>query len=318
MRIPKRLVLLVLLTLAISNRLAGESGPALSINEYRERLDQIAARADLLQEHPEQSSQLVTEIPDQLTVNTGRRTITVSFRDLKNDLAGFVSAEAQQRPGQLTQIRNYLGELQAAAGSGTADTAAEQQKLTEILSRREFNKVKGPGVVDTLLAKIFRWLERLFGKAHISRGATNKFLQGVIYTLVGVAVLLMLLWAIRSLRRKEDELIPREIMPFAPSAKSWRTWLAEARQSAEMQDWRNAIHLAYWAGISSLESGGAWKPNRARTPREYLRLLGTRSPNHPPLSALTRKFEVIWYGERAAAESDFQETLAQLERLGCR
>jgi hypothetical protein len=172
-------------------------------------------------------------------------------------------------------------------------------------------------VVESLLGRIFRWLGRLFGNAHISRGATNRFLQAVIYTLVGVAVLLMLIWTVRSLRRKEIDL-PREIMPFAPSAKNWRTWLAEARQSAEMQDWRNAIHLAYWAGISSLEAGGAWKPNRARTPREYLRLLGTRSPNHPPLSVLTRKFEVIWYGERAAAEADFQETLAQLERLGCR
>jgi len=27
---------------------------------------------------------------------------------------------------------------------------------------------------------------------------------------------------------------------------------------------------------------------------------------------------VIWYGDRDAGESDFQETLGQLERLGCR
>jgi hypothetical protein len=151
----------------------------------------------------------------------------------------------------------------------------------------------------------------------VGSGATGNVMHGIVYTLVGLAVLLMVLWTVRNLRRKEED-APREIMPFAPSAKNWRTWLAEARQSAEAQDWRNAIHLAYWAGISSLEAGGAWKPNRARTPREYLRLLGTRSPNHRPLTALTRKFEVVWYGKRDAGEADFQETLVQLEQLGCR
>jgi hypothetical protein len=87
---------------------------------------------------------------------------------------------------------------------------------------------------------------------------------------------------------------------------------------AQQQDWRNAIHLAYWAGISFLESGGAWKPNRARTPREYLRLMGSRKPEYPSLAALTRKFELVWYGDRAASSLDFQETLGQLEKLGCR
>ena len=118
--------------------------------------------------------------------------------------------------------------------------------------------------------------------------------------------------------RPEDAPAEREIIPFAPSARSWRSWLAEAREAADRQNWRNAIHLAYWAGISFLESGGAWKPNRARTPREYLRLLSSRNPKHPALSALTRKFELVWYGDRAAVETDFQETLGQLERLGCR
>ena len=70
--------------------------------------------------------------------------------------------------------------------------------------------------------------------------------------------------------------------------------------------------------ISSLESGGAWKPNRARTPREYLRLMGSRNPHHSPLKVLTRKFEFVWYGEHEAAEADYRETLAQLEQLGCR
>ncbi len=269
MKTTPRIALAIFFSLALMQCLAGENGPAISLSEYRDRLGQFAAQADLLKVNPEQASQLVTEIPDQLNVNTGTRDVTVNFRDLKNDITSFSSAEAAQKPERLLQIRDYLGELQLAATNlSTTEHKSEQQKLNEILARREFHKVRGPGAAETFLAKVYRWLARWLFKLRVGSGATNNVLQGLVYTLVGLAVLL--------------------------------------------------IHLAYWAGISSLESGGAWKPNRARTPREYLRMVGTRSPHHRPLSALTRKFEVVWYGERVAAEADFQETLAQLEQLGCR
>jgi hypothetical protein len=86
---------------------------------------------------------------------------------------------------------------------------------------------------------------------------------------------------------------------------------------AQQREWRRAIHLAYWAGISFLEENGAWKPDRARTPREYLRIMGARKPQYPVLAALTKKFEVVWYGHEDAGETDYRETLGQLERLGC-
>jgi hypothetical protein len=36
------------------------------------------------------------------------------------------------------------------------------------------------------------------------------------------------------------------------------------------------------------------------------------------LDALTRRFEVVWYGQGDAGADDFAATLVQLERLGCR
>jgi hypothetical protein len=316
MKTLARIVPGIFFALAIQHCVAGGGIAALTIQEYRDHLEQYSLRAGSLQDHPEQAPQFVTEIPDQLFVNTGTQNVIVNFRDFKNDLAGFSSADAAQRASRLERLRSYLSELQSAANAAAIDLKPDRRKLDEILSRREFRKVRGPNAADTFLAKIYRRLLRWLFQG-VGRGVTSNVMHGIVYTLVGVAVLVMLLWTIRNLRRKE-EVLPREIMPFAPSARNWRSWLAEARQSAEAQDWRNAIHLAYWAGISSLEAGGAWKPNRARTPREYLRLLGTRSPNHRPLTALTRKFEIVWYGKRDAGEADFQETLAQLEQLGCR
>jgi hypothetical protein len=36
-----------------------------------------------------------------------------------------------------------------------------------------------------------------------------------------------------------------------------------------------------------------------------------------PLTALTRKLEVIWYANRGARPEDYSESLRQLEALGC-
>jgi hypothetical protein len=295
-------------------------GADLSLDEYRNQLQDLTAKVDSLRDHPEQASATVAGVPDQVTVKTDKDEITVSYRDLKNDLAAFSKTDAQKRSGMLLQIQNYLQVLRSEADAfeQAPDTEAARRSLAGILARSEFHKVGGPSAKDILLAKIFGWLLRLLGKLSIAGRSRLDLFQILVYLLIGAALILLLIWTVRRLRRPQEEPAMREIFPFAPSARSWRLRLAEARALAQQQDWRGAIHLAYWAGIFFLEEHGAWKPNRARTPREYLQLVGLRSPRYPALAAITRKFEVVWYGHRDAAESDFQETLGQLEKLGCR
>jgi hypothetical protein len=60
-----------------------------------------------------------------------------------------------------------------------------------------------------------------------------------------------------------------------------------------------------------------WKPDRARTPREYLRLLSSSSEHRETLTALTRIFELAWYAKRGASERTLSQTLEALEKLGC-
>jgi hypothetical protein len=294
---------------------------SVSVADYRQQLRDISQKVETLKVHPEQAGKLVAEIPDQITVSTGPGEINVNYKSLKDDLAFFSQVSEGKRTALLGKIQNYVQALNQAAAAyekNTADLSSAHGRLSQILSRREFNKVKGPSAKDALLARIYRWLSRMLSKFRLGKGSRFDWLQLFIYLLVGAAVTLLLVWTIRRLRRPREELQEREIIPFAPSARSWRTWLAEARSLAAQQDWRNAIHLAYWAGISYLEEHGAWKPNRARTPREYLRLIGTRAAQYPVLAAMTRKLESVWYGYGTAQESDFAETLGQLEQLGCR
>lgn len=311
---------LVLSALSLLVPTAAAQGNSASLNEYRRQLRELTAKVDSLTDHPEQAAATVAAIPDKVPVNTGRGQVTVSYRDLKDDLVAFSKADAQKRSPLLAQIRNYLHELDAEAEAYEqgASPEAAHQKLADILARREFRNAGTPSLGDILLMKILAWLSRLLNRFSLSGRSRFDLFQVLVYLLIGAALILLVIWTLRRLRRKPEEPAPREIIPFAPSARSWRLWLAEARALAQQQDWRNAIHLAYWAAISFLEESGAWKPNRARTPREYLRLVGSRRAYYPPLAALTRKFEVVWYGHRDAAESDFQETLGQLEKIGCR
>ncbi len=49
-----------------------------------------------------------------------------------------------------------------------------------------------------------------------------------------------------------------------------------------------------------------WPADRARTPREYLRLLPAADPRLENLTTLTRSFERTWYGGREAGSSRLQ------------
>jgi hypothetical protein len=316
-RISSALLLALLACLVCAKALA----EPVSLTEYRRQLRDLAQQVQALKIHPEQAGKLLTSVPDQLTVSTGSGEVKVNYKNLKDDLAAFAQAGEDKRAPLLSKIENYLQSLDSAADSyerSPADLSSARSQLNQILSRREFSKVKGPSAKDALLARIYRWLSRIMRKLSFGKGSKFDWMQLFIYLLVGAAVIVLLLWTVRRLRRPHEDLPQREIIPFSPSARSWRTWLAEARSLAAQQDWRNAIHMAYWAGISYLEERGAWKPNRARTPREYLRLIGTRAAQYSVLAAMTRKLELVWYGYGTARESDFQETLGQLEQLGCR
>ncbi len=292
-----------------------------SVAEHRQRLRDLTQKVESLTTHPEMAGRIAVELPEKVSVKVDKAEYSVDFANLKTTLGGFAMAAADKRPAMLQQIKDYVQTLNQQADAfakGSPDLETDRAKLNSILAGREFAKVKGPNAWDRFLAKAYGWIMRQLDKLFSIKGFKGETQLIVVYIAIGIAFSVLALWIVRRLAQPLRAEPEREIMPFAPSAKGWRTWLTEARALAQEQDWRNAIHLGYWAGISFLEEHGAWKPDRARTPREYLRLLSTRNEQHPVLAALTRKFEIVWYGHRDAGERDFQETLGQLEKLGCR
>jgi hypothetical protein len=135
--------------------------------------------------------------------------------------------------------------------------------------------------------------------------------------LIGGTVFLLAVMLFRALQREEKREELKLEGPPLPG-RTWREWFREAEAAAKTGDFRKAIRAAYWAGVSRLEELGAWTPDRARTPREYLRLLQAQDERRRPLGELTRRFELTWYGYVEATPVEYRETLGQLEVLGCR
>ncbi len=288
----------------------------ITLSQYQADLQRIEAGVEAIQQ-PAQVAGLQKSIPDHYKVSVDNHSLTIDNKDLKKSVGGlFVDKNRESLRRKLVQELHLMEEGAADFGH-TEDLSGTHAKLKKILAASEFDEVRGPTLLevwrDKIVNTISRWWDKLMSKLPSQSGGHQEFT----WILIAIAASVLAIWLKRMYERREPEL-PREIIPFAPSGKHWRTWLAEAQAKAGKGQWRDAIHLCYWAAISHLESSGAWAPDNARTPREYLRLIQATNPNRGELAALTRNFERIWYGSQTASDREFAESLQHLERLGCR
>lgn len=220
----------------------------------------------------------------------------------------------------LAQAQQRLdGDMKQAGGSAAPalEHAAERQSIAKILARREYQGVSQTSAWERLQEWFENFLASIFGHL-IGFGAASPWIARLLQILLIGSLCVALAWAlIRIERRSRIRLIP-DAQPavHAPSARQWQLWFQDAQQMAAQGLWREAIHFLYWAAISNLESRRMWPADRARTPREYLRLFPAADPRRGNLTGLTRSFETTWYGGREAGSSDFHAALKMAEGLG--
>jgi hypothetical protein len=288
---------------------------ALTPSEYAAELDRLASAIRKLSRADEVPN-LLNSIPPVRRVRTSETTFATSTQWLRARLVDWrlkPDKELQKRMvANLQTLRAEALSLEAFPSHGSSQRAL----LGRILASKEFKNVQGQTWLDRLKQRIFDFLIRLLGKV-FSASAISSIGDVLVYGLITLAVLVLLYWMYRTIH---DGVELGELdLPAPPiSSKPWTVWMAEARAAADQENWRDAIHLGYWCGISFLEGQGLWRPDVARTPREYLRLLSSTDTNRDTLRLLTRSFEVIWYGTEKADASAFSETLTQLEKMGCR
>jgi len=184
-----------------------------------------------------------------------------------------------------------------------------------ILAHPEFRTVTEVSPFDRAIARLVGWIESLV-RGLYRFGTHEPWIVPVLeWSFFGLAAAGLLAWGFRTMQRQR-----LAVMLEGSAAETvWRAesdnWADRARTEAERGDWREAVHSLYWATIVMLEGRRFWRPNRARTPREYLVLLEPGSARQTTLGGLTRIFERIWYGQRPAAESDYERARALFEEL---
>ena len=295
---------------------AAAAARTLSLSEYAQELDRLSIMAGEASANPAAAEAAREELRGGWKVESGGQAFDVDtgwmldcFDRLK------ASPDNRIRDQLLERIRALRADALAFV-QPPPDSARARATLERILARREFHEVHGPSWLDRLKFRmelwIFRLLSRLFGSSSVP--VINRV---VVWILVAIAVLVLASFIYRAINKSAGlESIMLETPPAA--AKKWRLWMEEAEEAAGRGLWREAIHLAYWAAISFLEESGTWRPDQARTPREYLRLLPAGSDERRALVTLTRQLERTWYGSERAGPDGFAAALADLEKLGCR
>ena len=308
----------------------------ISLPDYEAELDRIAADVSALKDHPERIAAMRKALPGGWMVQSGGQEFEASIAWLA-DALGEMEKKPKDRAEicdaavmRLHAIKAEAESIKAAqAGPDISDSSA---RLRKILSAREFQNVHQQSWLSQLWDQLQRWIDWVLSHTLgrlLGEGALRTTL---LYAMIAVVFLFVAVWIVRSLRSLARTETLRVDAVFPPG-KHWRDWAREALAAAGSGDYRAALHASYWAGVYRLAELGTWKLDRARTPREYLRLVnqppnaamethgtaGTAKPERAAaLTALTRSMEASWYGYLPATQQDFEVAVNHLETLGCR
>ncbi len=313
-------ILICMLVAPLAPIAAHMASQQLSLEEYIFDLDKCSAILASSGNNPTVLRTLRMSLPSRWIVSAGHQTYSVSTDWLADGLARTEtarqgdSAALQQTQQEIAVHRDAAQALAAPVSLQSLDRS--RAKLNHILDSKEFQAIHGPTWFEILRARFYDWIWRqlgkLFGRLRGGRAIGNV----IAWIVIALAALLLIVWAVRASMRTgiRPEM---DLRGAAGAGKDSVFWLREARAAAARGDYRAAIHAAYWAAIARLEEMKALPEDRSRTPRESLRLIRRESADYAPLSQLTRRFELVWYGYRSADSADWSDAMKQLETLGC-
>jgi hypothetical protein len=261
---------------------------------------------------------LSNTLPQHWTVSTPKFTYSVSSEPLRRQLTSLSGPKA------LIWVNHLAAEVEATSVPAAPVSSQARAELDRILARPEFAAVHPPSPWELLRRRIVAWLEEQL--ARLFRGLDRHPLGGriLLWLILLGAVGFIALGLFRFLSGRDRADVLARSAPVLVS-RTWQELVHEAREAAKRGDYREAVHSAYWAGIARLEDADLLPHDRTKTPREYLRLVDTPVPgqlappktHREPLAALTSHLEKTWYANRGAGPHDYQDSLRQLEALGC-
>jgi hypothetical protein len=297
----------------------------LTLRDYQGELDRWSEKIARLEKNPGQAAHLRHDLPPAWIVEDGGQRWESPTAWLDAELAT-IEEDGQTAHTQVAAMQTHLAALRAAATqTAAADDPASRRKMGEVLARPEFHPQQRSWF-DDLRSKVNKWLEPVFKQIErvldwLFRRARMPRMPDVSFPFLQILTAALLLAAIFFFSRRYlfrlDHAIPPASEPMHESRRAWLDFGRRAAQAEEAGDHREAIRLAYWAGIYRLEELGVWRAESTRTHREYLRMLPREAAQRGPLTAITRRFELSWYGGLPASADEFHDVTNHLEEMGC-
>lgn len=221
---------------------------------------------------------------------------------------------------RLSSINEHVKNLQSAV-AGTRTKDEDKQKLSEILSREEYQKPenKGESAFQRWVKWFIDWIRSLFPDQPILPKETSGFqplsvvIQVIVYALViGLVGFLIYKFApviAERFRQKEKkERTGRVVLgEHIDASLSASDLFAEAESFAQRGDLRAAIRKGYIALLCDLADKKVIGLARHKTNRDYLRDLRKRTSLFARIKNATGSFERHWYGFRTPETEDWEE-----------
>ena len=206
----------------------------------------------------------------------------------------------------------------AAAGdaNGARSRAHARSAIESILARSEFQQSAASRWREQLQERVGKWFEDLWARFGRGRGTARGTALVFAWAAALAALIGLGFWLARTIADR-----PRGaalgLGAGAVARPRARELALRALAAARLGHTRDAVRCAYGAALVRLEEQGVWRVDDARTPREYLPMLPATDSRHSVMLDLTRRFEQVWYGNRAVADDDARRVTDHLETLGC-
>ena len=235
--------------------------------------------------------------------------------------------DPQSKKAKLAEIGDRLAALDAAlirAAETSTDKAGGEQtraRLREILSHREYNE-KEESRLAAFIRKIYnkvrdfmgelrdaigRMLGKLFGSA-----AEGSVVSKILVILVVALFLFFILRLAMKIKPRRKAARKRTVLGEEIEASATPGDLFDAAMAAAQSgDFRGAVRKLYISLLYELSERSLIELDESATNHEYLARLSRFEPLVAPVSAMTDRFDVSWYGMFPTSQEEFSSCLAR-------
>jgi uncharacterized protein DUF4129 len=281
-------------------------------------IEELDRHADAIErtERP-RIARVLVDMPHAYRVRHGDRTFDVPFERIAQRVFAASRTDADwpsARQAAIDDLRRIRDDAAALRDAGTVLTSSGRSALNEILSRREFQRLRSPDWQSGLRRRVTEWLQALWQRLGGDRMNRRSVATLVAWTAALAAIIALAVWFSRRARWSSQASALR--IGNVPRVSS-QEWASRAVEALRRGHGREAVRCSYRAALSRLEEQGRWRIDESRTAREYLMLLEASDPFRDVFMGLARQFERAWYASLQVTPHDERLLIEALERLGC-